>query len=240
MGELAQRLRRAFRRYGAAGMARQSFRLLVSWPSRRRYQRMDREFDARHAVDTAGVVRLQKLDIRSDNREHGVRYEATNPAWFRELVSSLPIDHSDFVFVDFGSGKGRALLLASEYPFARIVGVEFAPQLAAVARRNLDGFRSERQRCRDFELVCVDAVDYAIPDEPLVLYFYNPFAEPVLRRVLEGVRRSLESSPRTAYALVTGDAPLGLFTAAGFRPQSGVHSDKRGQRIFAWAGRSDG
>jgi SAM-dependent methyltransferase len=205
--------------------------LVASWPERRRCRRVDLEFDRAHAVDTAGVVRLQSLQLESDNREFGVRYEATNPDWFRQLLGELPIKYSEFVFIDFGSGKGRALMLASEYPFARVVGVEFSPQLVETARRNLERFQSDRQCCRAFELVCADAVDFELPDQPAVLYFYNPFGEPVLRRVLENVRSSATASARPIYAVVTGDAPLGVFAAMGFEPL-GAPDGARGHRVM--------
>jgi SAM-dependent methyltransferase len=232
-----QRLRGVIRRYGVVGAGRHMLHLVVAWPDRRRQRRIDDEYDRSHAVDTGGIVRLQTLDIGSENRDLGVRYEATNPEWFRELVGSLPINYGEFVFVDFGSGKGRALMLASEFPFERIVGVEFSPELTKVARRNLERFRSERQQCRAFEVVCTDAVDYEIPQAPTVLYFYNPFRAPVLRRVLSGVRASLEAAPRPTYAVVTGDAPLAVFEEAGFEPVRiplAAGSSDRGERVFAW------
>jgi hypothetical protein len=48
------------------------------------------------------------------------------------------------------------------------------------------------QRCRDIELVTADVVDYELPLDPRVLYFYNPFGELVLRKVPDNVRASVE------------------------------------------------
>jgi len=227
------RLRRALRRYGLIGTVRKAAGRLLSTRSRRRDLRREHEFDAQYAIDTAGVVHLRSLEIESANRDFGVRYEATNPEWFRELMGALPIEYPEFVFVDFGAGKGRALALASEFPFRRIVGVEFSADLTAAARRNLASFRSDRQQCREFEVVCTDAVDFEIPDDPAVLYFYNPFGEPVLSRVLANIRRSYEEAPRELYLVVTGDAPLGAFTAAGFAPLDLGRDSDRGRRVFA-------
>lgn len=236
IGSLAYRLRRALRRHGLRGTARKTVALARQLPARLHWRRRERAFDATYAIDTAGVVHLHTLDITSDNAEHGVRYEPTNPEWFRDLVDWLPIDYRDFVFVDFGAGKGRALVLASEFPFRRIVGVEFSRELADIAERNVAAFRSDRQQCDDFEVVCMDAVEYELPDEPCVLYFYNPFSEAVLRRVLASVRRSVADSPRPIYVVVTGDAPLHALVEEGFaslvragEPES--HA-LRGRRVF--------
>ena len=64
------------------------------------------------------------------------------------LCGSKPVgDFRDFIFIDLGSGKGRALLMASDYPFRRIVGVELLPQLHRAAQDNLTKYRSETQQC---------------------------------------------------------------------------------------------
>jgi hypothetical protein len=216
VASIAFRVRRALRRHGLLGTVRKALAAVRHAPARLHWRRSERAFDAAHAIDTAGVVHLHTLDIASGNAEHGVRYEPTNPEWFRDLVDWLPIDYEDFVFVDYGAGKGRALVLASEFPFKRIVGVEFSPELAEVAKRNVAAFRSERQQCDDFEVVCIDAVEYEVPDEPCVLYFYNPFAEPILRRVLASIRDSVAARPRPVYVVVTGDAPLRAIVEEGF------------------------
>jgi predicted RNA methylase len=46
--------------------------------------------------------------------------------------------HGETTFVDIGSGKGRALIIAAEYAFKRIIGVEYSPSLATICRRNLE------------------------------------------------------------------------------------------------------
>ena len=227
------RMRRALRRRGVTGVLREALQRLAAIRSGRRQRLRDRKFDREHGVDTARIVHLQALEIESDNRELGVRYQATNPDLFRERIADLPIDHSRYVFVDFGSGKGRALMLASEFPFRRIVGVEFSPELTEIARRNLGSYRSERRRCEDVELVCTDAVEYEIPDDPVVLYFYNPFDEPVLRRVLARIRASLEARPRPGFVVTTGETSRQAIEEAGFRALDGPG-------VYAWAAADGG
>jgi tRNA1(Val) A37 N6-methylase TrmN6 len=112
------------------------------------------------------------------------------------MLEEVAIPYQEFTFIDFGSGKGRALLLAAEFPFQRIVGVEFSRELVQIAARNIRTYRSETQRCQQIELVCTDAAAYPIPDEPAVLYFYNPFEEQVMVPVIENIRRSLEHRSR--------------------------------------------
>ncbi len=190
-------------------------------------ERGEREFDEMHGVDTAGTVELSAMEVVGNYRDYGHFYLGIDPIRFRRMTAMLPIDHGRFTFVDFGSGKGRALLLASEWPFKAIVGIEFAPHLHRIAESNIRSYRHAGQRCHALRAVCADATDFVLPDEPCVLYFYNPFGEVVLSHVLANVRRSLAGCPRdlwACYANPYAHAPLDdapflslVHAAAGFR-----------------------
>ena len=155
-----------------------------------------RRFDAAGNVRTAGVVDFADLDMTGVNTDDSNDYEAVDPKLFRQAVRSLGIRYEDFAFVDFGSGMGRAVLLASEFPFREVVGVEFSPELHAAAVENIRRYRAGARRCGDVKSVCADALHYEIPEGPAVLFFYNPFKEPLLAAVLGNIRRSLERNPR--------------------------------------------
>src|SRR5690242_13468196 len=103
------------------------------------------EFDLAHGVDTdgerGGWTYLSDLDIPSPNWVHGVNYVGIEPARFMAALLSVDVRHEDFVFIDFGSGKGRALLMASEFPFRKVIGIEFSPELHAVAQNNIRQYR---------------------------------------------------------------------------------------------------
>jgi SAM-dependent methyltransferase len=203
---------------GAGAALRRSLAYVADIPRRRRALRGERQWDRLHGVDTAGIVPLQSLAIESENRRHGVRYEATSPAVFRRIVDALSIRHEDFTLVDVGAGKGRVLLLAAEYPFRRVVGVEFSRELVEVATRNLAGFRGGTPACTDVRIVCADATDFPLPPGDLVLFFFNPFAKPVMRVFLERVLASLADAPRRVYIVLRGGtAHAAVVEEAGFR-----------------------
>jgi predicted RNA methylase len=89
-------------------------------------------------------------------------------------VALLPDDVSTFTFVDYGAGKGRCCFLASAKNFRKIVGVEFARELCADMERNIKRFKAPWQRCSNFEVICLDATRYDIPDGDCVLFMFNP------------------------------------------------------------------
>jgi hypothetical protein len=126
-------------------------------------------------------------------------YQPTEPALFREMMASLPIEFDTFTFVDLGSGKGRTLLMASEYPFRKIVGVELIAGLHCAAEENIRAYHSATQRCAQIEAVCADACEFELPAEPLVLYFFNPLPERSFSDVLLRMEKSLERIPRAVW-----------------------------------------
>jgi SAM-dependent methyltransferase len=179
-------------------------------------------WDLIHNVDTCGEIPLIELNFQSENKAPGLEYQSHHPRILRAFLQSLAldwaIDYEKYTFVDFGCGKGRVLLVASEFPFRRIVGVEFAVPLAEVAKRNLVSYRSKTQKCRDISVLAIDAVDYRLPEEPEVLYFYSPFPPAVMEQVFQNIERSLQQSPRELLVLFSG--VLGARDRAfGSRPQ---------------------
>jgi len=154
-----------------------------------------RMYDWRHQVHTCGDAELADLHIVGRSEEHGTPYVPTHPGFLSALFRSLDIDYSRYQFIDLGSGKGRVLLVASEFPFKRIVGVEFAVQLHKTALDNVKRYKSDTQRCEDITCVHGDAVHYTFPNEPTVLFMANPFGPPILTPVLRKLERSIKRHP---------------------------------------------
>ncbi len=137
-------------------------------------------------------------------------YQPTDPAAFREMMDALKnaAEHeqpefrfSDFTFLDLGSGKGRTLLMASDCPFRRIVGIELLPSLHAIAQENLAAYKSETQRCCALESICADATAFPLPNERLVIFLFNPFPETGMRQVVHNLEESLHAHPRPVYVV---------------------------------------
>ena len=122
-------------------------------------------------------------------------YVPTDYRTFPKMLDALEVRPGEDVFLDFGSGLGRALILAARRPFRKIYGVDIAPQLNEIARQNVRN-ALPRLKCRDIEIITANARTFAIPDEVTVIYFFNPFCGEVLADVLENIRALLRRSPR--------------------------------------------
>jgi SAM-dependent methyltransferase len=154
------------------------------------------------------------LNYGSANVLHAVRYEATPAGSFKRLVAELPIKHEEFSFIDFGSGKGRALLIAATFPFNVVVGVELSPDLHRVAKNNIDIFPKNELRCGRITLELGDATSFELPSDPIVCYFYNPFNAEIMNVVLERIKISLQTFPRKAVLVYYNANQAHLFDRA--------------------------
>jgi len=150
-------------------------------------------FDQFYGTDTGGFILGHDLSTRSD-----VAYLGCSPSSLTQALTDLAINYEDFTFIDLGCGKGRALLVAAQFPFRRLLGVEIAGELCDTARANATLKPDWAAR---ISISQMDATKVIFPDGPLLLYFFNPFFAPVLREVLKNLERQLRNSPRPAFIL---------------------------------------
>jgi SAM-dependent methyltransferase len=193
------------------------------------------EFDTVHGVETDGDLGgwtfLSDLKIPSPNWIHGVNYCGIEPARFLAALLSLDVRHEDYTFIDFGSGKGRALLMASEFPFRKVVGIEFSAELDAIAKRNVERYGRRPKGCQSVETVCMDFVDFVLPPEPLVLYFFEPCDDVLFARVLANIEQSLVDCPRPLHVVYLGPGNKeAILDKAGFLEKKGRHAGFQ----FSW------
>lgn len=167
-----------------------------STPERRRQRYGDMEYDWENRVDTtSGTVGWRERLLGLFHSP----YQPTEPFLFDEMMASLPIDFEPFTFIDLGSGKGRTLLMASKYPFRKIIGVELMAKLHRTAERNIRNYRNPALRCSDIESVHADASEFDFPLSPLLIYLFNPLPQRALSEVLQRLHSSLERSPRPVW-----------------------------------------
>jgi len=147
-------------------------------------------FDLQHNVDTSGLISGWELATGHAHDLFSTAYFGVPPSRLRRAIdrwrSTMKIaDLGGYAFVDIGCGKGRALLVASEFGFREVVGLEVSPELTQIAERNSYQWRAVRQDTSPIRVVCGDAATVVIPAGPVLLYLYNPFGAPVLRKLLE-------------------------------------------------------
>lgn len=153
----------------------------------------DSLYDLRTGFDTGSMLSQHEIGIRpADGRE----YVATPPRVWRRLMRKLPVNPATYTYVDLGCGKGRTLILAAQYGFRRVVGVDLSEKMLEIARRNLD-----KAACHTAEVIHANAATYSLPEDPVVLFIYNAFWRDVLEQIAKGVVSSLAVRPRPLYVV---------------------------------------
>jgi hypothetical protein len=160
-------------------------------------------------------VALAGLTIRGNNREHGHDYRPSPCSLFEWTVAAINYDLSRLTFVDYGAGKGRVLLLASQHPFQAIGGIEFAEELHDDATMNLAQFPRSRMKCRNVECVLDDAAALGPPEGESVHYFFNPFSREVFAEVLHNLVVSYRKRPRRLYLILIEPVATDLIDNSG-------------------------
>ncbi|MGD0546989.1 MAG: class I SAM-dependent methyltransferase [Terracidiphilus sp.] len=153
-------------------------------------------FDDEFGVRTSGLVAGRHLHSGHRHDRHATAYYGVAPSVFRALIKrwqkSRPGSTLEEVsFIDVGAGMGRAVLLAAELPFRRVLGVELNPTLARIAKRNLTLWRASCRARAPMRVICGDAVELPLPPGPCLAFLFNPFAAPVMRRLLKYWRKVL-------------------------------------------------
>jgi SAM-dependent methyltransferase len=154
-------------------------------PMRLWHNRKFRNFDFRGTIDPFD------LDGPDEVKIHASKYEATSHLFFKKLFASLNWPYQESTFVDFGCGKGAALLYACKLGFRKVIGVEFSPSLAETAIINMQKLSDKQSNAIDFKIVNTDASLYEIPPDADCFYFFNPFDASILDKVMQNIYMSL-------------------------------------------------
>jgi hypothetical protein len=177
----------------------------------------DAAFDTAAGVRTGGVQHLYDLTIHSKNERFGVNHVASDPTEFRQAMERIDFDLSSATFVDFGSGRGRALIMAAMLPFKKVIGIEFAEELHRDSIENIKNSTYDLGHPDRVTQILGDAMQFEFPDGPLVLYLFNPFDAPIVAAVARNALASWRANPRPMRVIYLNPRFSGEWQKAGWR-----------------------
>lgn len=152
-------------------------------------------FDRINKIDTVTPVRWADSGVEVSKTDNASMYDSILVRYLRKLFRVLKIEPGK-VLVDFGSGKGRVLLIASEFGFREVRGIEFSPVSCDIARKNCLVYKAKTKTNTEFTIVESDVLDYKIRDDEDIFYLYQPFTSSILKQVLNNLSESLLSNKR--------------------------------------------
>jgi SAM-dependent methyltransferase len=181
-------------------------------------------FDAAHGVETGGLIPAGDLVTGHSSDAHVTAYYGVAPSILRGLVElwaeTSPVqERGRYSFVDIGAGKGRAMLVASELGFRRVIGVELNPEMADIAERNLEQWTSSRAGdetagpVSQMRVVEMDALEFEFPAGPCVAFLFHPFEAPLLKRLLRRMETQFAKRPGTLDVLYVNAECAAVFDA---------------------------
>ena len=156
-------------------------------------------WDKLHNVSTAGLVNMKKQKIYHKNKNSSYFFESTGVSVFPDIMKHLNIDYRQFHFLDIGAGKGRTMLMALEFPFKKITGIELSEDFVEITKQNLSTFKNIEQKCFELECIARDALEYTFPNNNLVIYFFNPFNSEILEQLIRKIISTLKKSDKECY-----------------------------------------
>jgi 16S rRNA G966 N2-methylase RsmD len=129
---------------------------------------------------------LHDLTLTGQFQDHGTALVSTSKDFFKkvftdlELVTKKRVDKN--IFLDYGSGKGGAIIHASYAGFKKSIGIEFAKELHDIAECNI-----KRLGLKNVDSFYQDATTYMPPLDVSIIYLFNPFDEVVMTKVAQNI-----------------------------------------------------
>jgi len=187
----------------------------------------DRWFDFYHNVDTSSQLHEEENRVWREDKVN-FHYLPIRPKCIRRVLRHLPVDiRREYTFIDYGSGKGRALLVAAGLGFRQLRGIELRKELHDQACKNF-------RECRNLgpctmESINMDAAEYELPNDKLVLFFFNPFGSEVMAKVVSKVSDSLDRSFRDVWVVLHDPTCAHLVDET---PQLRLEIAQNGYRVY--------
>lgn len=198
----------------------------------RRAKRAEGAFDRRWGTDTAGEISVRALGFTGEQLRDYHRYGASSEAMVAPAIARLGIDPAAFHFIDYGAGKGRALMFALQLGFTRVTGVELSAALCEVAKRNLTLFRAANPDRAAVVVHQGDATAYR-PEGPRILaYFYNPFGAKVMAAVRATLEAARDAGAEAVHVVYANPEHGTVFESPGWRTVSA----EPGVSVFTYRG----
>lgn len=182
-----------------------------------RYVCYELAFDIRYGTDTGAEIGIYSP---SENDIEGfiAPCQGVNPWIVNKCFNQLRLLNISFersTFLDIGSGKGRAMLIAEMVGFKKIIGVELCSRLCDVALKNFELCSKSNQNLR-YVMHNQDAAYYVPPADANVIFLYNPFGCKLVRKIIDNLMESYDLVKRDIYVIYVNPVCAQAFIQAGF------------------------
>lgn len=160
----------------------------------------ERKYEKQLGINTHSIVNLDKLTLAGEDSKQNHHYQGASYYILFSIFEKLPIETRIFPFIDYGCGKGRALFVAEQCGFTNLIGVDIAKELIDNANANKKAYHKKNEQS-NLDFLFEDATKFQIPIDAQVFYFFNPFGEDILQKVINNIKASVKLNPRKIYCI---------------------------------------
>lgn len=179
-------------------------------------------------VDFSEIIEVEELGLDPSLASHSA---PSGNKYLRNVLNQISISNRDAI-IDIGSGKGSAMRIMLEFPFHKVDGVELSSQVAEIAQKNFNKLKIPRNR---YELFVMDAANFKVLDGYNYFYFYNPFSQTVLEKVIENIVSSIERAPRIVFIIYNNPKYNSVIISEGIFNKIAEYPDEWGNKIFLYS-----
>ncbi len=166
-------------------------------------------------INTHSIVNLDKLTLAGENTTQNHHYQGASYFILFSIFNELPLETKSFPLIDYGCGKGRALFVAEQCGFTHLIGVDIAKELIEDANENKAIYKKKNPES-SIDFLFEDATKFKIPNNACVFYFFNPFGEEIMQKVINNIKESVKLNPRNIYCIYLNPKYKAVFDKNGF------------------------
>jgi SAM-dependent methyltransferase len=170
--------------------------------------------EKKYGIETTPLNNLKNLSLKG-NIEGAEIYQGANYFLLEKVFSFLDTIEGSKNIIDFGCGKGRVMVVAAHYNFNKITGIDFAKELCDEAINNMIPIQ-KRFPEKIFNVIHINAAEHTIEDDTNVFFFFNPFDEVIMLKVVKNILASLKKNEREIYVVYVNPVHKEIFLSAGF------------------------
>lgn len=173
------------------------------------------KYEKKLGIKTHSIVNLGNLTLAGENTDQNHHYQGASYYILFSIFNEIPNETKNLPLIDYGCGKGRALFVAEQCGFTNLIGVDIAKELIDNANENKAIYKKKNPESK-FDFLFEDATKYQIPENAQVFYFFNPFGEEIMKKVLDNIKESVRLNPRKVYCIYLNPKYKAVFDKNGF------------------------
>lgn len=173
------------------------------------------KYEKKLGIKTHSIVNLGNLTLAGENTDQNHHYQGASYYILFSIFNELPKETKNLPLIDYGCGKGRALFVAEQCGFTNLIGVDIAKELIDNANENKAIYKKSNPKS-NIEFLFEDATKYKIPENAQVFYFFNPFGDEIMQKVIDNIKESVKVNPRKIYCIYLNPKYKAVFEKNGF------------------------